>query len=241
MCVLPVSVLAAASLQVLALLASKYLSCWDVRYYTLQTLTRLAQRRAVRGSSTGGSAPPTSAAAAAAEDGSVPDEGEDIDETAASGQQQQQQLPKDIADIARTMFDVLAQVQPVAAKQQQQQRHGDESDDDVDGAAVAAGAGAVQSWCGAAEVSRRACMVVMRGNRQELYMQPCVLDLVVRSVWLSTWYRSVCKATGPHKQIAWAGGTRGKEGAGCWCGWKLVGRGCMLRSFCDTAAQQRWK
>jgi hypothetical protein len=112
--------------QVFALLATRYLSCWDVRYHTLRTLTRLAQQRAVRSES-------AAAAAAAAGSAAATAGSDDEDE------QQQQQLQKSAADVSRAMFDVLAAVQPIMPQQKQQQQEEEEEEE-------------VPSWCGASEV-----------------------------------------------------------------------------------------
>lgn len=136
-------------MQVVALLAGRYLTCWDVRYHTLRTLTRLAQQRAVRGdaaaarggdeSDEDGEGPqqPPSAAAAAGAGG-----GDDQQQ-----QQQQQSLSKAAADVARTMFDVLAAVQPIMPRSKQQQQQQDEEDGEEQEQ--------VPSWCGAAEVRNK--------------------------------------------------------------------------------------
>jgi hypothetical protein len=119
-------------MQAISLLASRYLSCWDVCYHTLRTLTRLAQQRAARGEAT---------AAAAAGAGAESDE--EDEQSAAAAADGQQQLPKTAADVARTMFDVLAAVQPILPQQRQQQQQQQQEEEDPE---------ELPSWCGASEV-----------------------------------------------------------------------------------------
>lgn len=133
-------------MQVIALLAARYLPCWDVRYHTLRTLSRLAQRRAVRAEPAAAAAAAGAATGAAAADDDSDGEDDELSAAAAAGdgQQQQQQLPKAAADVARAMFDVLASVQPILPQQRQQQQQEDDEEQEE-----------VPSWCGASEVGER--------------------------------------------------------------------------------------
>jgi hypothetical protein len=139
-------------LQVFALLSARYMSCWDVRYHTLRTLTRLAQQRAVRADTTAAAAAAAAATAAAAGGGDSDEEDEQA--AAVGGGEQQQQMPKAAADVARSMFDVLAAVQPILPQQQRRQQQKGQPEEEEEQEEV-------PSWCGAAEVSVCGCLCVL--------------------------------------------------------------------------------
>ncbi|KAK9824409.1 hypothetical protein WJX72_010079 [[Myrmecia] bisecta] len=117
-----------ASAEVMGLLATKYLPCADVRYYTLRGIDKLAQLNAAR------------AAAHAASDDEL--ESEDVGDAVAAGSD-----AADVGgpDLARNLYDVLIHVAPGFPPSVSKQSEGEEgaADDSTQG---------VQSWCGAAEV-----------------------------------------------------------------------------------------